>query len=582
MSISCKRQENKIIVMGNTYPHKEEIKKFGARFNGQLKTWEITYTDENWQGVKSLCESLGGGAIEPAEQSELGNSSEPSLPAAIVSKVSKSPTELKKLSGEIPKSFDIKSSEVSLPKKLEELTGGKDGMSVSQLMYLAAQKVTDAFPIPIWIIGEIQNLNIRGQSIYLSLADGIEGKNAAATTTVNAVIWQSSYQMLVSKHGDKTVKEIFEDGVKIRVLAQVSLYKNRGQLSVAIKDVDPSFTKGDLALKREELIKELKADGLFDSNKRLYLSEFPLKVGLISAEGSRAESDFMHQLTSGGFCGEIIYCPTPMQGDKVPIEIGKSVKKLDKLDCDVIVITRGGGSAADLRWFDAKEVCHAIAKSKTPVISAIGHHDDITIAEDISFAKAKTPTAAAQFILNIFIETIERIEGLKSLLATNLERSFDHYLELNSHLTERLKLASNQALMTQTDRLNQLFYNLDRSCISTANYFNEELTKCFTDIIDAAKERTSAEEIELMTLMSDLNKSIDFKVSKEEIKTLTLSSKLDSLNPRPWVNKGWTQLYSKNSSKKVSSIKDVKSGEKINLRLTDGLIEAEVISKQKR
>ena len=139
--------------------------------------------------------------------------------------------------------------------------------------------------------------------------------------------------------------------MKIRALVSVSLYKNRGQISLTIKDIDPNFTKGELALKREELIKELKKEGLYDKNRTLNIAEFPFKVGLISAKGSRAESDFCHQLTSEGFSGEVLFRPTPMQGEGVPKQIVSAISELEKNNCDIIVITRGGGSAADLRWF---------------------------------------------------------------------------------------------------------------------------------------------------------------------------------------------------------------------------------------
>lgn len=562
--------------MGNTYPHKDKIKSYGARFNGKLKVWELPFSEKTWQDIKNLCESTGGGAIDnSASQQE--HDSGPAFNFELDKKLKQPPKEVRKLSGEIPKNLDLKTADFALPSKLNI---DKEGISVTQLMNLASQKITEAFPLPIWIVGEIQNIAKKGSSMYLSLADGVEGANDAATLTVSAVVWQSVLLSMVSKHGQKTIDDIFEDGIKIRLLCQVSLYKGRGQLSLSVKDVDPSYTKGDLALKREELIKELKLNGLYEANKRKYLTEFPFKVGLISAEGSRAESDFIHQLFSGKFPGEVLFIPTPMQGDRVPEHVSKAIDSLVGRNVDLIVLTRGGGSAADLRWFDAKEIAYAIAKSEIPVISAIGHHDDNTVAEEISFLRAKTPTAAAQQILDFFAETTERIEEMTGLLAANLDRTLTIYTEKQNNLSQKMLLSVEKRLSLESDRLNNLFYNLDRyvsnfaaSLESKLNNFSHGLKASFSNAI-------STLETKAVKLKGSLDAAIDSRINREELILLGSNQKLSELNPTPWVKKGWTQIYS--AKGKVLSIKDVKTDEVIKLRVIDGVIESQITRTEKR
>lgn len=567
--------------MGNTYPLKEKIKSFGARFNGHLKIWEIEFTEQAWSNISNLCLSTGGGIIEvpsSGENSDRSNEDGILKPnSALSKKIEALPAEVKKQIGQIPKSLDVRNHNNRLPARISSST---EGISVTELMNITAKRITESFPTPIWVIGEIQNSNSRGQSIYLSLADGVEGSSAAATLTVNAVIWQSTYQLLKKKHTEKILTEIFQDGLKIRILANVNLYKQRGQINLNIRDIDPNYTRGELALNREKLVKELKQKGLFDANKKRSLCEFPFKVGMISALGSRAESDFVHQLKSGGFCGEIIYLPAAMQGENVISEVPKAIDKLNKSECDLIVLTRGGGSAADLRWFDSREVSFAIAQSKIPIISAIGHHDDQSVAEDVSFAKEKTPTAAAQFIIDLFLEASSRIEELASLIASNLERSIDIFYDKQSGLAEKIELVAISKVNQYSENLNGIFHRFDLQL----NENFQQLATCLNShafkLASCSLDQTNKVDQNLSLSRQLLESAVIEYLNKLDIELLKQESTLDKLNPEPWIRKGWTQIYARGN--KVDTILSLRKGDQIDLRLIDGLIKTTIEKIEKR
>ena len=138
------------------------------------------------------------------------------------------------------------------------------------------------------------------------------------------------------------------------------------------------------------------------------MPSFPLRVGLITAEGSRAMSDFLDQLHSYKFPEEVIFYPAHMQGESTLKEVAEGLRKLSQMNLDAIVLTRGGGSAADLRWFDTvPRLPYALAEAKMP-ISAIGHHDDVCVAELISYHREKTPTAAADFLITKIKQTFTK------------------------------------------------------------------------------------------------------------------------------------------------------------------------------
>ena len=340
---------------------------------------------------------------------------------------------------------------------------------------------------------------------------------------------------MVTRYNIKVIiklKELFADGIKVRCLCRVTLYKDRGQISLSLEDVDPAFTKGELALARERLIKELRAKGLDRKNKELTLSAFPLRIGLISAEGSRAESDFLHQLESGGYPGTILYISAKMQGDKVPVEVTNAINQLIKKEVDAIIITRGGGSAADLRWFDASEIAYAIAKSPVPIIAAIGHHDDICVAEEICYLRQKTPTAAAQFVLDWFLGTRDRITELADRIIDSVSR-----------------------------RLDWLNDNLQGLSIALVEQSNNGLNRSLNS---------------LNSLSNDLNRNGESLMQRHREALFALDKILTAADPTPWLNNGWTQLN--DNVNPVRKLKDVKIGSKITARLIDGLITMEVTS----
>ena len=266
-----------------------------------------------------------------------------------------------------------------------------DGMKIAELMERLDQTIRNNFYSPIWIIAEIQSINFREKAIYIDLADFDEKRNKSHTLTVRAMIWMNNYQSLIRKHGKKAVEEVLVENIQGRFLAQVSFYKGNATVSLQLLDLDTKFTKGLLALEREKLLKELSEKGLDVKNKSLKMPSFPLRVGLITAEGSRAMSDFLDQLHSYKFPGEVIFYPAHMQGESTLKEVAEGLRKLSQMNLDAIVLTRGGGSAADLRWFDSPEIAYALAEAKMPVISAIGHHDDVCVAELISYHREKLP-----------------------------------------------------------------------------------------------------------------------------------------------------------------------------------------------
>lgn len=578
MSLYYALGDGGILVQGKTYPYRDRMRALGAQYNAVDKSWIVPHSPENIALVAELCKSVGGGVVkEPSPNLGLVPKAFDRQPSRSVS----TPTTL----------ANFKTP--SLPELVQDpaLAEVPQGLSIAELMREAQLAIAQSFPRSVWVLGEIQNIRFHASGVYFQLADSKEGGSQSATVTVNATIWRSQHRELERKFGD-TLKEILQDGFRVRVLADLTLFKDRGQLSLQIQSIDPNFTKGSLALQREQLLKELRAKGLLGKNKSLRLSPFPLKIGLLSAEDSRAKSDFIDQLQVYKFPGDVIFRPCQMQGEATLRDVVSGLAFLQQAGVDLIVMTRGGGSAADLRWFDSREIAFAIAECEVPVVAAIGHHEDVCVAEDICYQREKTPTAAADFIISIFQSTREKIDQLSLVLDKTLTervKLFDAYL---MGVMEKMRAAAQSQLSDQRRasdlaeaaidlnwqrRLLQWRGRLDQhqAALSQGLDLRLERERSLIERAGSALQARSAMTVErvetgLRERVKDLRRAAVEMTRDREMSLQRLESLLKQRDPKPWMQQGWTQLFDEEGLIRESL--QIVKGQNLNARLTDSLV----------
>lgn len=466
MSIHFTVRENVIIIFGDTYRQKDAIKALGGKFDAVFKNWQVPFSDETLARVQALAQTGRHTTVD---------------------------------------STAVESGSIATEKNSQAAAG----MPVRDLVHAVNQAITTGFPGPVWIIGEIENLTVHQKGVFLNLAE----PKSSGSISVKATIWPSALEFMAKMHGEDTVRQVVQDGIQVRCLCKVGFYKDRAQLSLTIENIDPAFTHGALALAREKLLKELRAKGLDRKNKMLQMPAVPLRTGLISAPGSRAESDFLHQLESAGYPGTVLFAPAATQGDQVTTAVPRAFELLVAAGCDLIVITRGGGSAADLRWFDSPEVAYAVASCPVPVIAAIGHHDDTCIAEEISHSREKTPTAAAQHIINRIADARQRVQNGTTGLQGAIARMAQIQLQFFATLEGRLQAAAARVFSSLASQL------------------------------------------------------------------ATIETRLASLDPSPWLERGWTRLSA--NGKTIDSVAGLAPGMELRARLKDGHVTLTVTGKTK-
>ena len=306
----------------------------------------------------------------------------------------------------------------------------------------------DTFTEAVWVRAELSSVSVKGGHCYLELCQsGPQGIVAKA----RAVIWRSKYYTLESCFREATGSTL-RAGIGLLLHAAVNFSEVYG-LSLVVDDLDPQFTLGEKERLRRECISRLEADGLMDAQRRLSIPELPYRLAVVSAEGAAGYGDFCRHLHENdyGFVLQTELFDAVMQGVNSPSSI---VDALDRIESDpegfdAILILRGGGSNLDLDCFDDYGLCHRIASCATPVLTAIGHDRDRHIADMVAWESLKTPTALADFFLDIYEAEDERISSFSS----RLHRAFTNKIAvMNSKLdvlAARIKSADPRNILSR-------------------------------------------------------------------------------------------------------------------------------------
>ena len=323
-------------------------------------------------------------------------------------------------------------------------------LTVRQLNERVSDAVAAAFPGTLWVRGEIQRLPrdaARRQHVYFELHETGASGAAEYQIPVSLMGWDRD-RFGLGRYLDGTDPDLqLADKLEACFEVRVDFYAKFGKLSLKVVGVDKTFSLGKLEARRRQTLAFLQAAGLLDLNKAVPLPELPLRVGLITAAGSAAEQDFLSGLGHSRWNFRVVPCAAKMQGERVQAEVIAGLARLLADGVDVIVVTRGGGSRADLSWFDQQDLAEAIARCPVPVITAIGHDIDHSVADLVAHQACKTPTAAAEFLVDRLDTAAARVDaaalGLGDLVAAALE---DAARRLD--LRARLKAAAERRLLT--------------------------------------------------------------------------------------------------------------------------------------
>lgn len=414
----------------------------------------------------------------------------------------------------------------------------------------------------VWLTGEISNFSqpVSGHW-YLSLKDE------------NAQVRCAMFRM-------KNLRVSFRptNGMQVLVRANVSLYEPRGDYQLIIESMHLAG-EGLLMQQFEALKMKLAAEGLFAQHLKKNLPHFSKAVGIITSKTGAALQDILHILQRRDPSLKIIIYPTAVQGKDAATDIAQMIELANqRQEVDVLIVGRGGGSLEDLWCFNEEMVARAIFHSHLPVISAVGHETDVTIADFVADVRAPTPSAAAELVSRNQTELLQQLQYRRQRLEIALDRLFAEKLQKLRHLSLRLHNQHPQAqLRIQQQLITQLSHRLQQSLRHRWQKKAENLTALSMRLYkNPLPLRLQQYEQQLTQLKVRLNSHMNLTLSLQQKQLAHLCGKLDSLSPLKVLARGYS-ITQNQQNFTIRSMKDVNVGEHIKTRLTDGNIISQVI-----
>ncbi|OIJ20311.1 exodeoxyribonuclease VII large subunit [Anaerobacillus alkalidiazotrophicus] len=413
----------------------------------------------------------------------------------------------------------------------------------------------------IWVKGELSNFKKHSRGhMYFTIKDT-----------------QSRIQAVMFAGNNRFLKFIPEDGMKVLIRGYVSVYEANGQYQMYVNEMQPDGV-GNLYLAFEQLKKKLEIAGYFDEKYKKKIPSLPTKIGVITSPTGAAIRDIITTLKRRFPIASITLFPVLVQGGEAPASIAKAIQKANNLgDLDVLIVGRGGGSIEELWAFNEEIVAEAIFESNIPVISAVGHETDVTIADFIADLRAATPTAAAELAvpntddllekvtqrkIRFLRAIVKRIETERRKL-TNLQKSYAF------RYPEQLIKQKEQQLDRQIEDLQRsMMYIIERKRSALAHLQKDVVRNHPHAMVLKVREQLLKNETLLQQSLIGIQKEKEFSFKQ-------LLTKLESLSPLKVMTRGYSLAYTK-EDKLIKSVTDVSKGEELTIKLKDGSVYCQV------
>jgi exodeoxyribonuclease VII large subunit len=413
--------------------------------------------------------------------------------------------------------------------------------TVSEITRQIKTELEHIFP-KIWVEGEIADFT-RAHSghLYFTLKD--------EKSALNCVMWRSSASRIPFE---------VESGMQVVCKGQISVYEQRGHYQLYVEGIEPKG-KGALQLAFEQLREKLKKEGLFDPSLKKKLPLLPKKVGIVTSPRGAAIIDIIKTLERRFAHLHILIYPAKVQGEGAGDEIVEGLNYLgSRADLDVIIIGRGGGSLEDLWAFNEEKVARAIFRCPVPIISAVGHEIDFTIADFVADIRASTPSVAAEMVIEKEQALLERIE--------NLEKRVSHHIRFS--LQEKKHMVTNLIHHHAFQNFKVRLFNL----IQQVDEFEIRSRRVIQKLIQSILQSKSRVDLAQEKMSSALKRMLQNLLGKWE----RLSAELDNLSPLNILKKGYTLCWKDTEPELVQKVDDVQEGDEVTVSFFKGEFRAQV------
>ena len=461
-----------------------------------------------------------------------------------------------------------KQARTKKPLDLTKKESNVESQSVSQdaKVYQVSQLTRDIKAImeaafdSIWVEGEISNFRtVASGHSYFVLKDA-----------------KSQVRCVLFKGHRAGIKFQPEDGDQVLLFGRITVYDARGEYQIVTESMEPRGL-GALQKAYEQLKIKLEKEGLFDEEKKKPLPEFPWKIGVVTSSTGAAVRDILNIVRRRNPKVSVLLYPAKVQGEGAAKEIAQGIHELNqRKDIEVIIIGRGGGSLEDLWAFNEEEVARAITTSRIPIVSAVGHEIDFTIADFAADLRAPTPSAAAELTVPILEDTLREIGSLNEALINSLEKKLKDYFDLLKRLMDRRffhqpKEIFNPQIQRIDELHSRLLRGLEQNLLTHQQRFQDKIHRLF----QASPEKNIPHMKENLSMLEKRMQHIiqsNLLLRKERFEGILKN--LNAFNPLSILERGYS-ICSKDE-KSIKSIEGINPGDLINVKLAQGGLSCKV------
>lgn len=404
-------------------------------------------------------------------------------------------------------------------------------ITLFELNRLVREAIEDALPMEYWVEAELSECRESRGHCYMELIQKDE-QTATPIAKASAKCWANKW-LTIRPYFERTTGQQLHAGMKVLLQVYPQFHEAYG-FSWIVTDIDPTYTLGDMARKRQEIIQKLKAEGVFDLQKELQLPVFCQCIAVISSQTAAGYGDFCNQLTDNpyGFKFETQLFPAIMQGEGVEQSIISALEQIYDMPFDCVVIIRGGGATSDMSGFDTLALAENVANFPIPIITGIGHERDESILDMISHTRVKTPTAAAALLIDHLKGVLETIEGAQSMIT--------HYVQ------QKLSIANSQL-----------------------SIISEAIPRLFSIV-------KTRQEAKIDALYTRLPMLIERRFTSERHRLQLMDEKLKALDPTLLLARGYS--ITMHNGRAVKDASQLPPGAEIETRLAKGTIHSVIKS----
>ena len=422
-------------------------------------------------------------------------------------------------------------------------------VTLFELNNLVREVISSTLSEEYWVEAELSEVHeVRGHC-YMELIQ----KELFSNTPVakaSAKCWKNKWTLLREKF-QKVTREGLKPGMKVLLKVYADFHEAYG-FAWIVTDINPEFTMGDMARKRQEIIDTLKREGVFELQKELVLPQFAQRIAVISSENAAGYGDFCHQLADNPqqlkFYTRLF--PAVMQGEGVEESVIGALNSINENieKFDAVVIIRGGGATSDLSGFDTLRLAENVANFPIPIITGIGHDRDESIVDMVAHTKVKTPTAAAALLIDHLNHVLERL--------------LDAQAELIAAVRHRSELEQAR-LVRMSEKIPVLF-----SLVKTRQ--EQRIERHLANITASLNDKLSRERHRLSLIEKQLSPILLQQLTRENYRLQLLQQRIEALNPRRLLQRGYSITLCK--GKVVRDVRQLKAGDEIETKLANGKI----------